>query len=199
MTEQKATPTFIAWKRMYVNEKYNNEIHVFDITVENQDKKPVQGIFTTTKKDQTKFKVGTEVTMKFSKTTEDHEQVWKIDKVTEKPSGGGGYSGGRKDPKKDKAILANVSLYCALEFLIHHNQSDAVKPDLAGIYTIADKIYAFLSSNSPDIQSSINVQACVKRVAEYVHMFPNVDVTTSTAALEMAAKLNVWVTEKMNG
>ena len=35
MTEQKATPTFIAWKRMYENKKYSSEIHVFDITVEN--------------------------------------------------------------------------------------------------------------------------------------------------------------------
>ena len=65
MTEQKASPTFIAWKRMYVNEKYNSEIHVFDITVENQDKTPITGVFTTTKKDQTKFKLGEEVMMKF--------------------------------------------------------------------------------------------------------------------------------------
>ena len=183
---------------MYVNEKYNNEIHVFDITVENADKTPVNGVFTTTKKDQTKFKVGEEVVAKFSKTTEDHEQVWKIDKVTEKGSGGGGYSN-KKDPKKDKAILANVSIYCALEFLVNQGQADNIKPDLAGIYTIADKIYGFLKEESSDIQSSINVQACVKRVAEYVHLFPNVEISTSTAALEMAKKLNAWVTEKMNG
>ena len=198
MTEQKATPTFIAWKRMYVNEKYKSEIHVFDITVENQDKTPVTGVFTTTKKDQTKFKLGEEVMMKFSKTTEDHEQVWKIDKVSEQGSGGGGYSK-KKDPKKDKAIIANVSIYCALEFLVNQEQADAVKPDLKGIYTIADKIYGFLTEASKDIQSSINMQASVKRVAEYVHKFPNVDVATSTAALEMATKLNAWVTEKMNG
>ena len=198
MTEQKATPVHITWKRMYVNEKYKSEIHIFDITVENADKTPVTGVFTTTKKDQTKFKVGEEVMMKFSKTTEDHEQVWKIDKVTEKPAGGGGYNSGTGS-KKEKAILANVSLYSSFEFLVNQGQADAVKPDLMGIYTIADKIYGFLTEASKDTQTSINMQASVKRVAEYVHNFPNVNVATSTAALEMAAKLNAWVTEKMNG
>ena len=195
----KGTPTFIEWKRSYHNVKFDNTIHTFNISVERENGMIDDGIFTTTKENQTKFKVGEKVEMKTSAVTEDHELTTKFDKVSQKGSGTGG-SGSSKDSVKDRSIVANVSILCATRMVVNKGKVDAITNDLTGILTLANKVYEYImEKGAGNTQKSITIQAQVKIVTEYFHNFPNVTLDTSNNVLEAADKLIAWVENKAKG
>jgi hypothetical protein len=200
MSEIKVKPIYIAWKREWDGK--HGTIHVFDMTVEREDDgTTVEGVFTTTKKDQNKFTKGQSVTVKLGKTQEDHQDVVKFDIVKPRNSGGG-YSGGgggsRKDPRKDKAIVANVCLGAARRLLIHQDKGDQVKQDMVAVHAVANKFFDHLFSvTGDDIQKQINYQAQLKDVADTLHEFPNVKFSNSTEFLAIVDKEYQWVCDKM--
>ena len=203
MANFKATPTFIEWKRIYNHPSYG-EIHTFNMTVELENGTLEEGIFTTTKQYQTKFKVGEKVDFKTSEVTEDHELTIKFNKVDTAGAGSGGSGGGgynaKNDPVKQRSIVANVSLECANRIIIHMGQVDAIKPDLIGIKTMSDKIYNYIMTKAEgDIQKSITIQAQVKIVTDYFHLYPNLKLSTSDQALKFVDSMVDYVFEKAKG
>jgi hypothetical protein len=203
MSQINATPTFIEHKREWLNEKHGNTIHVFSMSVESEDGKIHEGIFTTTTANQTKFKVGTSCLMKMDTATEDHETVIKFNKVNtggSGGSGGGSRGGGRYDAVKDRSIMANVSVYVAMKMIIKNNSADVVKNDLKAITIMANKVFEYISEKAnKDTQQSITIQAQIKLVAEHLYDFPNVSTDTSVQILEATDKLVEWVNMKTKG
>ena len=204
MADFKAKPTFIEWKRSYENKKFGSTIHTFNMTVELANGTLEEGIFTTTKQDQNKFTVGEEVQLKTSVVTEDHEPTTKFDKVNTDGagSGGSGNSGysSKKDPTKDRSIVANVSLECANRIIIHMGQAEFIKPDIAGIKTMADKFYKYIMDKSGgDTQKSITIQAQLKIVTEYFHLYPQLEITTSDQVLKYVDEMVDYVFNKAKG
>jgi len=196
MAEKKAIPSRIDWVREYTN-NYGT-FHVFEIQFDNGD----VGEFTTTKKDdQTKFTIDEEVVYTATENTDKQGNVYnKIDKPKQdqRPSGSGGSRG--QDPLKQRSIMANVALECANRIIIHMDQTDAIKPDLAGLKTMADKFYNYIMTKSAgDTQKSITIQAQLKIVTEYFHLYPNLEFSTSDQALQFVDEMVAYVYDKAKG
>lgn len=192
--EFKAKPVFIDWKREFTGK--HGTIHVFNMTVEKETGETLEGIFRTTKRDQTKFKLNDTVLMKTKEAEEDHEKVVLFDKVSESRT-----TGGAGSKEKDRAIAANVSILCAARLLSNNKQvAENVKDDLNGFLTVANKIYEWLDEHhKKGVQDAINAQAQIKIVSEYFHLLPQLDLLSTTSAIKYTEKLIEWVNMKMKG
>jgi len=132
--------------------------------------------------------------------TEDHESVIKFDIISTGGQGGSGGGSSKSNSVKDRSIVANVSILCAIRMIINGSKGDSVKNDLTGITTMAEKVYNYIMTKANgNTQLSITIQAQVKIVTEYLFMFPNVSLDTSDEALAAADKLIAWVELKAKG
>src|SRR3972149_572543 len=157
MANKKSKPVRIEWTRQYKS-KQNNDVHVFDIEFEDR----TFGVFTTTKKNQTKFKIGEEVEYTSTETTDGRGTVYnKIDKVSSVSGGYDGKKGGYgKSPEAQKSILASVCLDCAVILVEQSPTREQVTTDLKGLFTLSNKFYDYIVAKSGnDEQKRINYQS----------------------------------------
>jgi len=194
MAQNNAAPTSIVWNKQYNGR--NGVIHEFSITMANGD----NGIFTTTKKEQTKFTIGQAVDY----TTEDKEdnrgnQFVKIDKVSTSTTGyGKGSAGGGKSPEVERGILASVCLDCAVILVDKSGIGNNVEPDLKGVYAIAEKFFKHITDASAgDRQKNINYQSRLKLVVNHMTTFKKLEINSSDKVLGYVDAQVEWLAKKM--
>lgn len=194
MAQKNSAPKSISWNREY--DGTHGKVHVFEIVFDNGDK----GQFTTTKKDQTKFKVGESVdySIETLKNKNDKEYT-KIDKITTNP-GKGGNGGGQKTPEVQRSIVASVCLDCAAILLESRGVADQVDPELHSLYTIADKFFNHIQDKAKgDTQLSINYQSRLKLVVNNLVKYKRLEITDSDKILKYTDMQVEWLQNKMKG
>lgn len=187
MTTKNSSPRSIEWNRKYAS-THGGDIHVFNIEMEDGS----TGIFTTTKQDQTKFKVGQSVDYTYEELKDKKGNTYvKIDKVSTQVSGGkGGYQGGGKSPEVQRSIVASVCLDCAVILIESRGLTDSIEPDLKGVTSLADKFYNHIMDKSgTDTQMSINYQSRLKLVVNNLIKFKKLDIASSNSVLAYTDQL----------
>ncbi len=157
----------------------------------------IAGEFSTTKREQTKFVIGTEVLYSYEDTSNARGPFVKIDLVKETYTGGGG---GKKSPEVQRSILANVCLDCAINAIYNLDLADKAKPDLKNVFDVADKFYNYIKTKSNnDTQANISLQARLKDVTMILVKFKSLGINSSDKVLEYVDKEYEYVFEKMKG
>lgn len=186
-------PTKITFNREWNGQ--NGLIYFFDIEFEDG----TVGQFGTTKREQDKFVIGTDVTYTKEEKQNQRGTWYKIDKVKQ-DTGGGGYSGNRKsDPKTERSIMANVALECALVCIHKLNLKSSVTKDLSSVFSLSNKFYDFIQNEcGSDKQKRITMQARLKGVVEHLLEVPSLEIQSSDHIIEYVRKTYNYVEGKMN-
>jgi len=177
MSEYISKPTFIELNRSYPTQ-YDTMNYEFNITMEDGR----EGIFTTTKENQTKFTLGKEVKYTVERKTDKKGNSFdKINIAKETFSGGGG--GNSKG--KDSSILGSVCLEMANVVVEKLGIQENILPDLKSLHALANKFYVYIEAKSGnDVQLRINYQSRLKEVCNYFFTYPNLNIKNSTQILE---------------
>ena len=167
----------------------SGHIYVFDIEFDDG----TVGEFSTISENQTKFTIGKDVKYTaedlVSKRGDEYVKIdlWKEPYVKNSGgSGGGGRSSGGSgssnghgsggnrglSPEVEASITMSVCLDQAAVVLLKSEKSGAVKSDLVGLHTIANKFYNHIILQSKgDRQMNINYQSRLKEVTNYLMDF----------------------------
>lgn len=186
-------PTKITFNREWNGP--SGTIYYFDIEFEDG----TSGQFGTTKREQNKFFIGTEVTYSKEEKQSPRGSYFKIDKVNTDGGGGGNYGSRKSDPKTERSIMANVALECALVCIHKMNLMGSVTKDLSSVFSLSNKFYDFIQSEcGSDKQKRITMQARLKGVVEHLLEVPNLEIKSSDHIIDYVRKTYTYVETKMN-
>lgn len=192
--EKNSVPKTIEFNRSY--DGTHGTIHVFNIEFENGD----TGEFTTTKKEQVKFKIGEATDYSIEqKKTKKGDPYTRIDKVSQRNSSGSYGARGGKSKEAEASILASVCLDCANIVVEKMKLNENVLPDLASLHALSDKFYKHITEKSSnDVQKRINYQSRLKEVVNHFMGYPKLGVIDSTKILEYVDKQVEYLQKKMS-
>jgi hypothetical protein len=186
-------PTKITFNREWNGP--SGTIYYFDIEFEDG----TVGQFGTTKREQNKFFIGTEITYSKEEKQNQRGSYFKIDKVNIDGGGGGSYGSRKSDPKTERSIVANVALECAMSVIHKMKLESSVTKDLSSVFSLSNKFYDFIQSEcGTDKQKRITMQARLKGVVEHLVTIEGLEIKSSDHILDYVRKTYTYVETKMN-
>jgi len=197
MNDQKqarSKPREITFGREFNHPQYGM-IYYFNIQFEDG----ISGEFSTSKREQDKFVMGTETVYTYESASNARGPYTKINKPKEEYTGGKG--GGRNEsPEVMRSICANVCLDAATAVVFGLGFEDKVEEDLAALHSLADKFYEFIMNESAtDKQKRISLQARLKQVTGPFCKLSNLNIDSSDKVIDYVKKNMIFIEGKMKG